>query len=285
MTTLRRLSIAALAAVLLVAPGASQAQGTLDQSQRQAGASGEVLGFGAVAQTFTAGRSGNLVRVELYVGLGPGPRPEEPLLVEIQSVSAGGTPSGTVLAHQFVPASMVISPAYWIAVQFDQPAPSRAGTQYAIVVSALGLSVNESYTLSFEPGNPYRRGERLFLNDPPPQWLDIGGDLAFATYVESVGAPPDPTQEIPELRALVAGLGLHHGLTRSLHSKLAAALAALATKNTAGACGPLRAFLNHIAAQRGKKLTVAQAQQLSDSASDLSASLDCDDRGRRRSRR
>ena len=59
----------------------------------------------------------------------------------------------------------------------------------------------------------------------------------------------------------------------------ARALAALAADNTARACGSLRGFLNHIAAQQGKKLTAAQAQQLSDSASDLRASLGCDDPG------
>ena len=82
MTNLRRLSIVALAAVLLVVPGAARAQGTLDQSQTDGQGGSLVVSAGTdVAQTFTAGRSGNLVRVDLLLQLTPGPPPDAPLFV------------------------------------------------------------------------------------------------------------------------------------------------------------------------------------------------------------
>jgi len=42
-----------------------------------------------------------------------------------------------------------------------------------------------------------------------------------------------------------------------------------------GACGSLTAFLNEVRAQTGKKLTEAQAQQLSAAANDIRAQIGC----------
>ena len=108
-----------------------------------------------------------------------------------------------------------------------------------------------------------------------------GGDLTFRTYVEplAVGGLPDPAEKIAELKALVESLGLPPRLAKRLQSRLARALVALASDNTARACRSLRGFLKHIAAQRGKKLTLAQAQQLSAVGGDPRANLGCDERG------
>ena len=51
--------------------------------------------------------------------------------------------------------------------------------------------------------------------------------------------------------------------------------AAVEADDTAGACGSMQAFLNQVAAQQGKKLTKAQAQQLTDAANEIRALLDC----------
>jgi hypothetical protein len=282
MINLRRLSIVAFAAVLLVAPGTAKAQGTLDQSQTDGQGGWLVISGGTdVAQTFTAGRSGNLVRVDLLLQLTPGTLPEEPLFVEIFGVS-DGEPSGDLLAATAIfPPAVPISPD-WRTLVFNRPAPSSAGTQYAIVASARGVPPGQGYRWFFGAGDPYPGGERLFktLVPLPGPWLPIGGDMAFRTYVEppAVGAPPDPAQKIAELKVLVESLGLHPRLTRTLQRKLARALAALTSDNTARACRSLRGILKHIAARQGKKLTVAQAQLLSDSARDLRAGLGCDDR-------
>jgi hypothetical protein len=83
MTHLRRFSIVALAAVLLVVPGAATSQSpTLDQSQSRFVT---WLGVGGpeamMAQTFTAGLSGGLPRVDLAVNTGEA-QPNSPLAVE-----------------------------------------------------------------------------------------------------------------------------------------------------------------------------------------------------------
>jgi hypothetical protein len=281
MINLRRLLVVALAAVLLVVPGAARAQGTLDQSQTDGQGGSLVVSAGtAVAQTFTAGRSGNLVRVDLLLQR-PGTVPEGLLIVEIESVT-GGEPSGDPLAvTAIVPGAVPISPD-WVTLVFTRPAPSSAGTQYAIVAHSPGTTPGQGYSWLFGAGDPYPGGEGLLrtLIPLPGPWLPIGGDMAFRTYVEppAVGGPPDPAQKIAELKALVESLGLPPRLTERLQRTLARALAALTSDNSARACRSLRGFRKHIAARQGRKLTVAQAQLLSASASDLRAGIGCDDR-------
>jgi len=68
---------------------------------------------------------------------------------------------------------------------------------------------------------------------------------------------------------------LARGASRSLDAKLEAALAAWQAGDTAGACTALSDFLNEVRAQTGKKLTAAQAQQLSAAANDIRALIGC----------
>ena len=98
----------------------------------------------------------------------------------------------------------------------------------------------------------------------------IGVEAPFVTISYKAAAPA-----ITDLRELVAGLGIHHGIANALDSKLRAALAALEADDTAGACDSMQAFLNQVRAQRGKKLTVAQALQLTAAANEIRAILDC----------
>jgi hypothetical protein len=104
-------------------------------------------------------------------------------------------------------------------------------------------------------------------------FVDLGN--VFWTVSCGLAPPPDPVEEIAALQGQVTDLGLAKGLTTALNSKLNAALAALDAEDTAGACGSLQAFLNQVAAQRGKKLTEAQAEQLADAANEIRALLDC----------
>jgi hypothetical protein len=98
--------------------------------------------------------------------------------------------------------------------------------------------------------------------------------LSVATWTVKCEAP-DPAQAIADLQALVSGFGLPAGLTTALTSKLQEALAAHDAGDTAGACDSLQAFLNQVRAQEGKKLTAAQAQQLTQAAIAIQALLDC----------
>jgi hypothetical protein len=85
----------------------------------------------------------------------------------------------------------------------------------------------------------------------------------------------DPEQAIADLRDLLASFGIQPGTANALDGKLEDALAALAADDTAGACDSLRAFLNQVEAQSGKKLTTDQADQLADPANEIRALLDC----------
>ena len=88
--------------------------------------------------------------------------------------------------------------------------------------------------------------------------------------------PPDPAEDIADLRELLASFDdIHHGIANALDSKLQAALAALENDDTASACDSLQAFLNQVAAQDGKKLSEDQADALSEAATEIRMLLDC----------
>jgi hypothetical protein len=166
--------------------GATSAVGVLDQSQTNADAGAEAMPTPAfrLAQTFTAGQTGNLDQVDLLIDRNGNPGD---LLVEIRTVS-GGIPSSTTLAattvseSTFTPEGSLI----WVSVPFDNPAPSSAGTQYAIVISAPGLDCGSiCYQWGAALNNPYAGGEALDSVDSGDTWFSPGAglDRSFNTYV------------------------------------------------------------------------------------------------------
>jgi hypothetical protein len=119
------------------------AAGTLDQSSPSCGpgvgtggcVSAFVQGTVEFAQTFTAGISGNLDQVKLFLARTASPPPTGDLTVQIKA-TAGGMPSGAALASSTVPEASVSTAGGWVSVPLSPPAPSIAGTQYAIVLTA-----------------------------------------------------------------------------------------------------------------------------------------------------
>jgi hypothetical protein len=71
-----------------------------------------------------------------------------------------------------------------------------------------------------------------------------------------------PADKITAIQSAVQGYGLEAGIANSVISKLNAALADAASGDTDSAAGVLGALANQVSAQRGKKLTVAQADAL-----------------------
>jgi hypothetical protein len=196
---MRRNSIGVLAVVAcaacLVIPGAAVAD-TLDQQQPAGGSDVRIQSNESLAQTFTAGLTGGLDRLELLLGA-PDSAPDAPLTVEIRPVS-GGSPGTTSLASGSVPTSAVSSTDAWVPITFATAAPVTAGTQYAIVAySPVDSSHDYFWAIAFP--DPYPAGATFYqtVSPPGPTWTlaALGGDQAFKTYVDvpSSGATPGPT--------------------------------------------------------------------------------------------
>jgi hypothetical protein len=186
---------------LLLAPGAANAAGTLDQQQTETSSyyfvegpqvSPFKSGF-SLAQTFTAGLSGSLDQVELP--LRRRAQTTLPVNIQITSVESGGAPNNAgVLASTTVPASEIpTSGTGFVAITFTVPPSVVAGAQYAIV--AYTADSNEGAyewggsTPNPSTGNVYAAGEPwASINSPPSTWTaeterGFVFDLGFKTYV------------------------------------------------------------------------------------------------------
>ena len=208
----RRSLLVALMAlgVLGLAPADAWAQ-TLDQEQASFNTNRAVQGPGtgspiSRAQTFTAGLSGQLDRVDLVLTKSSAAT-VGPLIVEIRDVDPSGAPGTTVLARTEVPAADVptgVAQLAFVAVPFDSPAAVEAGSQYAIVAYTGG---DNGYRWGVATTNPYGGG-LAFTSDesPPTTWnLQSSGldDFAFRTYV----GPADTTAPTSTAEAEPVGQG------------------------------------------------------------------------------
>jgi hypothetical protein len=223
------LSVALVASgVLALAPAGAFAQ-TLDQQQTSfATGAANIVGPGFVpfsgAQTFTAGLSGELDRVDL-----PLVKPIQsvgPLTVEIRDVIASGAPGSAVLARAEVPATDVPTGGNqaiaFVEVEFDPPATVAAGSRYAIVAYTGG---SNAIRWGIDFAGPYGGGSAFrSMASPPSTWFPFDpatADFAFKTYV----APADATAPTSTAAAEPVALG-----------QPPVAVTATATfKNTAGA--------------------------------------------------
>ncbi len=177
---------------LVVALAPPAAAGTLDQSQEVAEVRGlivgpELLNPSSRAQSFTAGLSGDLDQVELFLEhLDDNAR--KPLTVEIRAMNAtipgDDVLAATAIAPADIPAS---SSGGWVAAVFDPPAPVVAGTQYAIVLYAGGADRFWHYGASSLVA-PYAGGaQHSSKQSPPATWsTQTDRDLAFRTYVDEI---------------------------------------------------------------------------------------------------
>jgi hypothetical protein len=187
-----RLSVLMAALAVGAVLPASASAGTLDQQQTQQNTSVGVNSTQSLAQTFTAGLSGVLDRVDLLLaGTGVG-LPTAPMTVEIRD-APGGNPGTTVLASASVPSSAVALDSYaFVPATLAIPVNVSAGTQYAIVAYS---STDGTHTFIWgleSVGDPYPPGAPFFqaVSPPGPTWAPdaLGGDQAFKTYV----TPPAP---------------------------------------------------------------------------------------------
>jgi hypothetical protein len=157
--------------------------GTLDQQQTVFDVGTGTIDSGETpAQTFSAGLTGGIDQVDLYLASHGGPT--SPVTVEIRNTS-GGDPGAAVLAAQSVPAAGIPIGGAWVTVNFATPAPVTAGSQYAVLAYSTGLSMTQFFEWGYG-GDLYAGGRFTYASSSPPAGPWTTGstnDLAFKTYV------------------------------------------------------------------------------------------------------
>ncbi len=108
---------------------------------------------------------------------------------------------------------------------------------------------------------------------------DRGQILMLANLKSSVGStyllltPQSIT--IEGLIELIVSFDIHHGIEHALVVKLEHAIEAIDAGDMDAACGRLRAFINQVNAQTGKKISETQAEELLEGADEIRYSLGC----------
>jgi uncharacterized delta-60 repeat protein len=101
---------------------------------------------------------------------------------------------------------------------------------------------------------------------------DAAGNASSCTFAITVNGA---AAQLADAQDIVDGMNLHGGTANSLNSKLQSALAAFNAGDIATACGDLKAFLNQVDAQDGKKLSASQAAALRAEADRIRAVIGC----------
>jgi len=189
----RRLLLSATLGVVVMVAGllhpapAGATESVLDQSQTAQNTSGMIGSGGGQGEVFTAGQSGYLTRVSLYLGqysVGV----TGVLNVNIQTVTSDGLPSGTGIGHGWISFDKIPESEGWVDVDIDG-AFVTAGTQYALLLST-GNNIVLWYMEIGGDVKPYPSG--YWVSQAGGTWEKIltNQDWAFKTYV----APDTPDQ-------------------------------------------------------------------------------------------
>jgi hypothetical protein len=187
---------AILGALALTIPSAALAIGTLDQEQAIANYPLVIDGSGAgahanrVDQEFTAGRTGTLDAVALFIG-----RPDT--LDAVFHVEIRDPGPDTSLAKGTVPAASVPATGAggWVTITTwtGTPATVTAGHKYVIRVEWLDTGVGD-YSWWRTEGDTYAAGNEIVDGVIVP-----GSDMAFRTYVMgAAAATPTPHPQVSE---------------------------------------------------------------------------------------
>jgi hypothetical protein len=173
-----------LAVGLLVLAGSASA-GTLDQKQEDtSNCSSTVSAPQTIAQTFTAGKTGDLDQVDFNVSGIAGDSPQGSVTVQIQGVTtllSGDVPNGVTLATE-----TVTPVADWNPVALSPTVPVVGGTKYAIVLSTGDLQVSwagSTVANTYPSGNS---ADNVLGSGWTPR--PAACDQAFRTYVANVTA-------------------------------------------------------------------------------------------------
>ena len=163
----------------------------IDQQQLNSSGGGSLFNSATwVGQTFVAGVSGVLTRldVSLFCFLCGGTNPD--IIVEVRTAS-GGLPTPTVLATATLKGFASASSTFYSAV-FTQPAILTAGTTYAFTIHSATARATGTYAASFSTtAAAYPNGTRVGSSNSGLTWTIIGSglpstprDLTFRTFMK-----------------------------------------------------------------------------------------------------
>ena len=125
--------VVTVAGLLCPAP-AEATESVLDQSHTGQNSLGMIGTSGGTGEVFTAGKSGYLNRVSLYLGLPASGATTGGVNVNIEMVTSDGLPSGTRVGHGSIPVEEISTTGGWVDVDIDG-AFVTAGTQYVLIPS------------------------------------------------------------------------------------------------------------------------------------------------------
>ena len=181
-------AIAVAVAIGVMSP--AQAASTLDQdiAFSTSDCNTEVYSGAGIGQTFTAGLSGPLTSVEVFlVDVDERPGTEPGLTVALASTSSG-LPVGVALAASTIPDSDVPSVPGVVTVTFSSPATVTAGEQYAILITT--SETYNNYKWCGDGADTYSGGTGLDDAASGRNWRQLAyKDMSLRTYVDVPAAP------------------------------------------------------------------------------------------------
>lgn len=166
--------------------------GDLDQSQTDdSSVNHTYCGLGnACAQTFTAGKSGELSFVKVNLkSSSNSERPNQPLFVELRTVDGSGNPTVAVLAtSEDLDGSLLnlFGGSYEeFRINFLSPYTISSGTKYALVFKS--DSTNIDYNFTGIGSNGYVNGDEFFSEDDGVTFpYKYSTDITFKTYILNI---------------------------------------------------------------------------------------------------
>jgi hypothetical protein len=142
------------------------------------------------AQTYTAGISGGLTKVEVFIRCNRCTVAGNPdLLFKIFATDASGVPSGSALANATIPSftttDVAVTRGYeWKTITLSSPINQVLGTKYTIVLTTATERTDfESYNWRY--ANTTYSGGGTYLSSDGTSWSVAGGPQTFRTYVNS----------------------------------------------------------------------------------------------------
>lgn len=202
---MKRSAFALGAGILLATllPGSAMAAAVVDQSNNPSGTPEPTIGTpGAIAQTFTAGKTGLLTEVDLYMN-GTGTYP-----VTIETTTGAGLPAGDNLAGGS--GTVTSGGGAWVPFPLTSPAAVTAGHQYAVVFNTGNTAA------AWGSPDTYAGGQALIVNGTwmsMQAWLPSSTlyDFAFKTFVD-----PQTTSMQWDKSQVVAGASTPLTLTETI---------------------------------------------------------------------